>query len=212
MVLFDMDGLLLDSERVCLNCFLDTSRYFDLPDMQNVFMRMIGLRAADSLPILDTALHGKVSVAEFEKQWDDRIARQMADEIPVKAGAYELLKGLYANGIVVAVATSTRTVKAEDHLERAGLARFIEHVVGGDQVINGKPHPEIYTKAADVLCKSASECIVFEDSDPGTLAGVRSGARVVQVPDIRAPSAETIALGHIIAPDLLTGAKLVGLI
>ena len=79
-------------------------------------------------------------------------------------------------------------------------------------VINGKPDPEIYHKAAAELGRNAADCIVFEDSDPGVLAGVRSGAKVVQVPDIKVPSTETIALGHIIAPDLLSGARLVGLI
>jgi beta-phosphoglucomutase-like phosphatase (HAD superfamily) len=92
------------------------------------------------------------------------------------------------------------------------LAEFFEHIVGGDQVVKGKPEPEIYFKAAAMLDRQANECIVFEDSDPGVLAAIRSGAQTVQIPDLKAPSPETTKLGHIIAPTLLDGAKAVGLI
>jgi len=131
--------------------------------------------------------------------------------IPVKPFAKELLEGLAAAEIPVAVATSTRTSRALEHLEDVQLLPLIQAVVGGEQVTHPKPAPEIYHKAASMLGMKSEWCVAFEDSDTGTTAAVRSGARTVQVPDLKQPSDATIALEHIIAPDLIAGARLAGL-
>ena len=212
MVLFDMDGLLLNTERVCLDCAVKVGRQYGIPDMTDTFLRMIGLRAADSRQILDAALQGRIPADTFLEQWDEMIDGQLRLNIEVKSGAVELLEQLKSRNISTAVATSTRTATAREHLTNAGLIEFFDRIIGGDQVQNGKPDPEIYLSAAAALGQKASACIVFEDSDPGVLAGVRAGALVVQVPDIKPPSTQTIALGHIIAPSLLDGARRVGLI
>jgi HAD superfamily hydrolase (TIGR01509 family) len=207
-----MDGLLLDTERVCLECCVEVGFEYGLPDLTDVFIRTIGLRGAESRPILEAALVGQVDHDTFVTRWDGMISDRMRMGIQVKSGVVELLSHLKRQGIGTAVATSTRTSTAREHLGIAGLVDFFGHIIGGDMVSNGKPDPEIYHKAAAELGHKAADCIVFEDSDPGVLAGVRSGARVVQVPDIKPPSAETVKLGHIIAPDLLAGARLVELI
>ena len=211
-VLFDMDGLLLDTERVCLECCVYAGRAFGLPDLTEVFISTIGLRGKEGTPILTAGLQGRVEHDVFCHHWDDSIDQQLQQGIPVKSGARELLEYLKANGVRTAVATSTRTETARRHLEVVELLGFFDEVIGGDQVRNGKPDPEIYHKAAESLNRSASDCIIFEDSDPGVLAAVRSGAKVVQVPDIKPPSTEVKRLGHMIADDLLIGARLVGLI
>ncbi len=77
---------------------------------------------------------------------------------------------------------------------------------------NGKPAPDIYLKAAEALGVVAADCVAFEDSDPGTRAAMASGAVVVQVPDVTPPSAGLRGAGHVIADDLLIGARRVGLI
>ncbi len=207
-----MDGLLLDTERVCLECCAAVGNEYGLPDLTDVFIRTIGLRGAESRPILEAALQGRIDHDIFVTRWNGMITERMRLGIQVKSGAVELLSDLKQQGIGTAVATSTRTATAREHLGIAGLVDFFDHIIGGDMVTNGKPDPEIYHKAAAELSRKATDCIVFEDSDPGVLAGVRSGARVVQVPDIKPPSVETVKLGHIIAPDLLAGARLVGLI
>ena len=212
MVLFDMDGLLLDTERVCLECCVAIGQRYDLPDLSEVFMQMIGLRGVESAEILNRSLLGQVSSEQFVSEWDVMIDGRFAQGVEVKAGAVALLERLKARDIRVAVATSTLTDTARKHLEKAALLGFFDEVVGGDMVTHGKPHPEIYQKAAAALNVSPTNCNVFEDSDPGVRAGIAAGAQVVQVPDIKPPSAELIAMGHIIAPDLLMGARRVGLI
>ena len=130
----------------------------------------------------------------------------------MKSGAQELLSLLQSAGITRVVATSTRTQRALHHLQKAGIYDLVTHVVGGDQVSLGKPEPEIYLKAAATAGFDAQDCAAFEVSDPGTLAAVRSGATTVQVPDLKPPSQKTLALGHVVAHDLLTGAEKIGLI
>ena len=211
-VLFDMDGLLIDSERQFFKSFLQTCAEFDLSNMQQVFYDCIGLRSADSAVVLQKALGHLVDLAAFNAAWDDRAEQQRSKSIPLKSGAQELLSLLQSAGIPRVVATSTRTQHALHHLQKAGIYDLVTHVVGGDQVSLGKPKPEIYLKAAATAGFDAQDCAAFEDSDPGTLAAVRSGATTVQVPDLKPPSQKTLALGHVVAHDLLTGAEKIGLI
>jgi len=122
------------------------------------------------------------------------------------------LRALEQQGIPCAVATSTRTETAIGHLRKASLHSYFRATIGGDRVTRGKPDSEIYLKAASELGVSIEDCAIFEDSDPGTLAAIASGARVVQVPDVKPPSAALKENGHLIAETLLGGARKIGLV
>jgi beta-phosphoglucomutase-like phosphatase (HAD superfamily) len=211
-VLFDMDGLLIDSERQFFKSFLQTCAEFDLSNMEQVFYDCVGLRSPDSAVVLQKALGHLVDLAAFNAAWGNRAEKQRLKNIPLKSGAQELLSLLQSAGIPRMVATSTRTDHALQYLQKAGISDLVTHVVGGDQVSFGKPEPEIYLKAAAKAGFGAKDCAAFEDSDPGTLAAVRSGATTVQVPDLKPPSQKTLALGHLVAHDLLAGAQKIGLI
>ena len=211
-VLFDMDGLLLDTESVVLQCFREACTAQGLADKEHVFYQCIGLRRADSRLVLDRELGNLVDIGRFDTDWQLRIDARLSEQVPVKPGVEEVLLHLYKSGVPAVVATSTPTDIATANLKLAGLFDYMTAVLGGEQVVKGKPNPEIFFKAADLAGYDPRECAAFEDSDPGTLAAVRSGALTVQVPDLRQPSAETLALGHLVAADLLTGARLIGLI
>ncbi len=210
--LFDMDGLLLDTERLCVDCFADTVTALDLSMGPDVVLRCIGRRSDATAKIINEALNGAMDEAEFIEQWVARVRRAMAQDIPLKTGARALLLKLQTRGIPCALATSTRTETAHAHLTRVGLRGFFQTVTGGDKVENGKPAPDIYHMAAQSIGAQARDCAAFEDSDPGTLAAIASGARVVQVPDMLPPARDVATLGHHIAPDLLSGARAIGLI
>ena len=210
--LFDMDGLLLDTERVCMRVFNEVVSGFGLPAMPEVILACIGLRADATQKIIDTALAGRVAYPTFDTEWRGQFAEALSTGIPLRPGALELLSQLSAQGVPCAVATSTRTASAEKHLEHAGLRGHFMAVIGGEQVEKGKPEPDIYLKAAATLGVNAQYCAAFEDSDPGALAAIASGAMVVQVPDIKPPSADLRTKGHVIAESLLAGAREIGLI
>ena len=212
--MFDMDGLLLDSERVFLDAFVAVGQNADLPnkaDLPDIFRLCIGLREADSRIILDTHIGPHLSRATFDDLWGAEIEARLAAGIDTKSGALSLLQSLQAAGVPTGVVTSTRTTRADHHLTQAGLRPFLAHIIGGDQVTTGKPDPEGYRAMAAHLGYAPQDCAAFEDSDTGTRAAVASGARVVQVPDLVQPSDMVRALGHHIAPDLLSGARWLGL-
>lgn len=213
--LFDMDGLLLDTERQYQAAFRVVMSGFDINDAEFVdrtFASLIGLRLADSLPILEEALGPNVDLDEFNRSWDERIAMKREEDIPVKSGVVALLEQLKSQGTPAVVATSTGTEKAKHHLAKAGIGHFFENVIGGDLVANGKPAPDIYLKAAASIGAAITRCAAFEDSNTGIQAAFHSGARAVQVPDIADPAPEIRALGHHIAPDILAGARFICLI
>jgi HAD superfamily hydrolase (TIGR01509 family) len=204
----------LDTEQVCLETFLLTGDDLGLLDeaqLRDIFFQMVGLRASDSNKVLDRTIAPLMDRVKFAAAWDRAIDARLAQNVPVKAGATTMLAALHGAGIPVGVATSTQTARAAHHLEQAGLAQYLTTIVGGDQVKTGKPDPESYLKLAAALNVEPAHCAAFEDSDTGTLAAVRSGAHVVQVPDLKQPSDATRALGHHIAPNLISGARHLGL-
>jgi HAD superfamily hydrolase (TIGR01509 family) len=108
----------------------------------------------------------------------------LAEGVPVKEGVAELLAWCAEQGRPCAVATSTRTAKAEYKLASTNLRSYFRVVIGGDQVERGKPAPDIYLRAAAALGVVATVCGVFEDSEPGVRAAHAAGAQVVWVPDL----------------------------
>lgn len=211
-VIFDMDGLLLDTEKVCLDSFIDTRRAFALSDSPETFLKCVGLRGDEPDRIIRDSLDGKVGFDAFNDEWDRRIDATLEQRIPVKYGALALARMLAEKGHLLAVATSTNTGRARSQLEESGLLNFFKFVIGGDMVVRHKPDPEVYHTAAERLGHPAKDCIAFEDSEMGTRAALASGAQTVQIPDLIQPTEELSSLGHLIAPNLLKGAIAVGLI
>lgn len=210
-VVFDMDGLLLDTERVCFEGFRVALATFELPQDDELFRRLVGTNQALGRQLLTDGLAGRVKLEEFGAVWDADIAQRLAAGIPVKPGARALGEHLREQNIPYIIATSTPTEKAHQHLDRAGLGTLFCDVVGGDQVTASKPAPDIYFHATALLGHDPRNCVAFEDSSNGVRAAHAAGLITVQVPDIIAPDAKLRALGHFIASDIIAGAKAVGL-
>ena len=207
-----MDGLLLDTENIVNQCLKETAGQFGLFDMDDTFLELIGFRSKESDAMLLRGLDGRVDLAVFSAESDKRIRDRIAQGLPVKVGVVALLEELHKQQLPCAVASSTSTELVDKHLSEAGIRHFFASTTGGDQVSKGKPHPDIYHKAAASIGVSADKCVAFEDSETGTLAALASGASVVQVPDLVAPSDALIKRGHLIASDVWAGAQQIGLI
>jgi len=210
--IFDMDGTLLDTEQVYSDSFLDVTKAYGLPGLDHVFMQLVGVSGEGTKRILTPHLKDKVSFDQFLEDWFEGVGARLSEVVPVKEGALELLAMLRDKGLPIALATSSSHENAVSHLTKAGLIGFFEHIVGGDDVVNRKPDPEPFLKASELLEVNIKDCVIFEDSEPGTLGAVRSGGQVVQIPDLTEPGPETQALGHVIAPNLLRGAREIGII
>lgn len=202
-VIFDMDGLLLDSERIALAAFVKACEHFKLGDQKDLFIRCVGTNEVLGEAVLREGLQGKADPLEFGRLWDARYLDAISSRpIPLKPGVLELLDELREAGIPRAVATSTSSARAREKLQRAGVLDRFDAIVGGDQVRASKPHPEIYIAAAAALGVKPEKCLALEDSENGVRAALGAGMTVIQIPDLVEPSAALCALGHVILRSL----------
>lgn len=183
LVICDMDGLLLDTERLSEDSFRQTSTAFKLDFDDSLFAALTGLSGPAHLPVLKAHLPRHIEAAAFDKLWKQTYHNSLANEVPVKDQAAAFVSHIKATGVCVAVATSSRTDKAVDQLTKVGLASYFDLIVGGDQVSKAKPHPEIYHKVISSFHLQAEQVLVLEDSNNGARAGLAAGANVIQVPD-----------------------------
>lgn len=185
-VIFDMDGLMLDTERVGLEAFRKAAADFGYSAaVHDVYIKTIGRTKADTKLIFAEAFGETFEFEELRTRW-----RQYNDEhfdvfgIPCKTGLRELISLVEKQALPIAVATSTRREQALSLLRRAGLLPHLKAIVGGEDVVHGKPHPEIFQVAARRLDVDPKECVVFEDSAAGIQGAHAAGMIPILIPDL----------------------------
>jgi len=201
--IFDMDGLLLDTERVCMQAFEKACQQLSLPFVKSAYLKIIGRNAQGIEEAIMDHYAQYIDYAPLRKAWMDGywpIVETQA--IPVKDGVVALLDWFKAESIPVAVATSTHQKLARTKLKLAGLDHYFEHISSGCEVTNSKPHPEIFLLAAQRLNTAPQDCLAFEDSSNGVISALAAEMTVYQVPDLVIPDEQIIALGHSIKPSL----------
>lgn len=202
-IIFDMDGLLLDSEQIALVAFNEALDISGLESETKLFFKTIGTNAQSCKNILREGLRGKTDPDKFGRLWFEKYTEKTLETtIPLKKGVVELLEHINKMGLTSAVATSTETGMATKKLERSGILDYFKIIVGGERVKKGKPNPEIYLLAAKELSVNPKNCLGLEDSENGVKSAVSAGLTVIQVPDIVKPSDELRELGHIILKNL----------
>ncbi|MCZ4304805.1 HAD family phosphatase [Zoogloeaceae bacterium G21618-S1] len=203
-VVFDMDGLLLDSERIAYDIGRQVSLDLGIPWTHEVAMQMIGLNSREHEPLLKGAFGNDYPLdahrAEFGLRYEAVIA---TGSIPLKPGVLELFDALEAAGLPRAVATSTRRSRALPKLNAVGLLDRVQIVVAGDEVARGKPAPDIFLAAAERLGQRPADCLALEDSNAGVRAARDAGMRVVMVPDLLTPGDDIRASGILVVDSLL---------
>ncbi|MFM7335452.1 MAG: HAD family hydrolase [Tabrizicola sp.] len=204
-ILFDLDGTLIDTESIALTTGMAAFAAHG-HTVDHAFMHgLVGKDEPTAARIIRAALPG-VDLAAVNLLWRKGFDDGVNAGLDLKPGARDLLPALSAP---LAIVTSTGRVGAHRKLGIAGIAEAFTHVVTLDDVRAPKPDPEPYLLAATLFGVSPARCLVFEDSETGAEAAHRAGCTVVQVPDI-VPSEGRWA--HHLAPDLLTGARMAGLL
>lgn len=202
-VLFDMDGLMLDTERIALGLLADTAADLQLDWSDEAGLGMVGLNERDSDAWLTRYFGASYPVAKLRAAFNARYqTRIRTAALPLRPGLSTLLDWLAGERLPCAVATSTRRTLAEEKLARAGIARHFVAIVGGDQVARGKPAPDIYLAAAAAVALPACACVALEDSETGLEAALAAGCQAILVPDLKPPSAQVRARGTPIAASL----------
>lgn len=191
---FDMDGLLLDTERVVSRSWDAGAEKFGLQNVEHAKRACMGLNEAGTKAYF-ARTYGEDFPFDAFRSYTRQLSHAVLDkQVPVKKGAADILRMLKAHGIALAVASSTREVTVRDQLERGGLLSFFDAVITGDMVENGKPHPEIFQRACDALHLPPEKCLAFEDSVNGIRSAFRAGLYPVHIPDLVPPNTETACL------------------
>lgn len=202
-VIFDMDGLMLDTEPLAARAWTDAATAIGVAFDRAVTASLVGRNFPDCRALL-LAHHGAgYPVDALMQAWHvayDAIVER--EGIVLKPGLVELLGWLEAIGIRKAVATSTRRSRAHSKLARTALAPRFATLVGGDEPARGKPAPDIFVLAAARLEVAAAECVVLEDSEPGVRGAIAAGMTPILVPDGAAPPPALAALGVLEFADL----------
>ena len=202
-VIFDMDGVLLDSERIAYDIGRRICEDMGLPWRHDVAMQMIGRNSREFERLLKDAYGEDFPVAEHQQEFGCRYEAVIAEGgIPLKPGVHALFARLDELGLARVVATSTRRSRALPKLEATGLLARLDGVVAGDEVQNGKPAPDIFLAAATLLGRPPDQCTVIEDSNAGVRGALAAGAQVVMVPDMLMPAADVAAARISVLPSL----------
>jgi beta-phosphoglucomutase-like phosphatase (HAD superfamily) len=189
-IIFDMDGLMLDSEAIYQRAWQQALTGLGYACDAQTYLQLVGRsnRAAEQL--MQARFGPSFPIESFREAWLDHWRHQVTNQgIPYKPGLLELLDLLECHAIPKAVGTSSHGQEAE--LSLKGLQSRFAHVVTVDQVTTGKPAPDIFLLAARKLGVPPSHCWVLEDSDAGVEAAAIANMTVIMVPDLQAPSAQS---------------------
>jgi HAD superfamily hydrolase (TIGR01509 family) len=182
--IFDMDGLLIDSERAIMQAWQCAAAQQGVEISSAQYVQMIGRSRAECFDILTGLLGG----AERFESARTVVQQHLRDELnfifPAKQGAAMLLARLCERGVACAVASSSSLTEIQHRLRAVGVAGFFSAMAGGDEVAQSKPDPAVYQLAAARLAQPAETCLAFEDSGNGIRAALAAGMQVVAVPDL----------------------------
>lgn len=189
--IFDMDGLMLDTEPLAARAWEVAARATSIDFDAALTPALIGRTFADCRTLIHDHHGGAdypvdVLMAAWHEAYDAIVERE---GLVLKPGLVELLDWLRSRGVPCGVATSTRRIRAIAKLERTGLWPRFAALVGGDEVERGKPAPDIFLAAAQRLRTPPGRCLVLEDSAPGLHAAAAAGIPAIMVPDLAAPPA-----------------------
>lgn len=194
-VVFDVDGVLFDTERLSRGIWTRVGRKLGWPQVGERYLEFVGQNRADiRRKLLD--FFGPDFPTETFLLTCSRLSQERMERegVPMKPGVTEILSSLRARGVPTALATSTNGDRTRRRLEMTGLAPFFQAVITGDLVEHSKPHPEIYQLACRALGADPARTLAVEDSRNGILSAHAAGMAVAMVPDLISPTPELEAL------------------
>lgn len=211
-VVFDMDGLMLDTERIARRAWDLALGERGLAITPEVYLRVVGRPVPAVREVFLEALGAGLPIDAVMKRKRDLMEEIFLREgVPVKPGLGALLAGLQRRSVPVAVASSTCRKDVLHRLFLAGLGDRFGVVVGGDEAARGKPAPDLFLEACRRLALPPVDCVVLEDSEAGIRAAHAAGAMPVMVPDMVPPSPEVRALARGVFSSLADVAGFLGL-
>lgn len=192
-VIFDMDGLMIDSERVTYNEYVKKLAQLGHHDFtEELYRNCLGKNKQGICQVFIDHYGQDFPMTEV---WDDVhvwIDESLRQYVPKKKGLVELLEYLKTNNYKTIVATSSGRARVDEILKNAELTKYFDDTICGDEVTHGKPHPEIFLTACQKLDVKPEEALVLEDSEAGILAAYDGHIDVICVPDMKYPEQQFV--------------------
>ncbi len=202
-VVFDMDGVIFDSEKLVVECWVETADKYGIPDIEMLCKKCLGLNRVATREVY-LQHYGQDFPYDTYKQEMSALYHKRAREgaLVMKLGVVDILTFLRKKGVRTALASSTREEVVRWELSYAGVIDFFDEIVCGDMVSKSKPDPEIFLKACELLGVEPKEAFAIEDSYNGIRAAHAGGLRPIMVPDLAEPTDEMEKLSEVIVPSL----------
>lgn len=201
-VIFDMDGVLFDTERLYQRAWEEMAAERSLVLGDSFIKDVCGTSGAHMRQILSRYFQVEDSMPLVE-ECRRRVRTWLESEVPVKKGVPEILEYFHGKGIPMGVASSSAKNQILSNLEKSGLREYFAEVTSGSEVEHGKPAPDIFQLAAEKMGCDPKTCLVFEDSANGVRAGRAAGCFTIMVPDLLLPDEELKAVCSAVCADFL---------
>lgn len=183
-VIFDMDGVLFDTERIYLEEWIEIFNEYSYKMTKEIYLPLMGRGRKVIKEIFKKEFGQDIPIEEMYIKKDKMLFDAVDEGIPLKEGAVEIIDFLKENGFKIALATSAKKEREEKQIKSSVLCDKFNAIVCGDDVLNSKPDPEIFKKAADKLRVKYENCIVIEDSKAGIIAANKAGMIGFHVEDL----------------------------
>lgn len=191
-VIFDMDGVIFDTENLCLKSWEYAAEQDGIEGISDVFKSVIGTTYVRTKEIVLGHYGEDFPYEEFRKRAGEYFyGYEQKYGMPIKPGVFEIMNWLKENGYTIGLASSTARVNVERELKGAGLFEYFDSITCGDSVKKSKPEPDIYLKACKSLGVRPEDCYAIEDSINGVISAYRAGINTIMVPDMLQPDEET---------------------
>lgn len=197
LVIFDMDGLMFDTERIALDSWKKAATFYNHEIHEDILYEVIGTNLNKTKEIF-VKRYGDIFPIDdiLKKRFDMAEEVMRLQGVPIKDGLIELIDFLKKENKKIAVATSTSMRRAKNLLNMAGVLEKFDYILCGDEISNSKPHPEIFLKVAEKLNCNPEKCIVLEDSEPGIMAAYEANMIPILIVDIKEPKDEIKKLAY----------------
>ncbi|MDE5768978.1 MAG: HAD family phosphatase [Oscillospiraceae bacterium] len=203
-IIFDMDGLMFDTEKLLAKYWMQAAQEAGYPMQLEHVLGIRSLSAIYAKPKLQGIFGNNFNYEKIRERRRELTAQHLEQYgIEKKPGLEQLLEYLFRNDYKIAVATATDRERTESYLKQTGIDKYFQNFVCGDMVTKGKPDPEIYLTASRMLGLSPGECIALEDSPNGILSAYHAGCKPVMIPDLSEPDEDLKSRLYACLPDLL---------
>lgn len=203
LVIFDVDGLMLDTEARWQEAWHEIGLKYGIKDLgTTTFLKCVGLNGAEVESIIHQDLNHLEDPLQVLKEARHHGLIKLQEHIDLKPGLIELLEYLKLNHITMAVATSTNRDLTMERLKRLGIIEYFDHLICGDEVTLRKPNPEIYLKVIQHFNIKAKDALILEDSLVGVEAAYRAQIPCIMIPDLVLPTKKQIEEANCVVSSL----------